>query len=314
MTQLSNYLSKVKSYCDFYLELDFTNKRYKFNGNYADEIKCETFEYQIEQFKDELYFLLDDIKEKDRLIKNIINILEPNLSWFTTEKIYDFSSFNKLNSNVITKGKSKILPEKIKPSIVKIEGNEIAKSTYKPLQTILDSPEKLNDNEDELFYYLIMHKTKTNNYKDKLDFEKVKLHFVLKKYFITLNSFRQELTNLYDNIITYGIEDFNSFRPFKKPKQRCVVNLEKIEVATLFDAFFKSKLFYFDLRSDKKIDKAKYDFINNNFSYRDRKNNIVPLTNIYKEFGYISAYSHRDRQKKIIDELIDTLREVKTKL
>ena len=79
-----------------------------------------------------------DIKERDRLLQNVIDLLKPNLSWFTNEKIYDFSSFDKLNSNVITKGKSIVISPEIEPSIVKTEGNEIAKSNYKPLQTILD--------------------------------------------------------------------------------------------------------------------------------------------------------------------------------
>ena len=216
----------------------------------------------------------------------------------------------------LSKEKPNILPYKNHPSIVKTEGNKIAKTEYKSLQTFLDYSGKLNDYEDELFYYIILHKTKTNNYLNKHDFEKVKLHYVLIKYFMSLNSFRQELSNLYDNIITYGLENFNSLRPFIKPKQRCVVGLTKIKTATLFDAFFKSRLFYFDLQSDKKIDKAKYDFIDNNFSYYDRKNKIVPITNIYKEFGYISTNTHETiaRQKKIIDELIDMLREAKTKL
>ena len=312
MTQISNYINKVRSYCDFYLEFDSTNKRYKFNQQFVDEINCELFESEVEQLIDELYNILDGIKNQEKFVLDIISLLDNNISWYKSEKIFDFNSFHKLSSNLIKD--DSILINNYTPSITKTEGNKIEKSKYIPLTYFLDCPEKLEDTKNELFYYIITHKSKTNNYKDELDFEKVKLHYVLTKYFESMRYFKLQLDSLCEKIIAYDIEDFGSIRPIKKPKPRCVVNLVKVEVATLFDAFFKSGIFYFDLESDKKREKAKYDFINNNFSYYDRKNKIVEISNINKEFDYIKSTTFKDRQNEIIDKLVDTLKEIKTKL
>src|SRR5690606_33976203 len=185
MTQINNFITKINSLCDFYLEYDTDNNRYKFNQQFADEINSELFDDELEKLKNELFEVLDDLRDKGNLIKQVASILDKQISWYQTERIFDFASFHKLNSNSVNIAPSRIKSKNIKtfefiekftPSIVKTKDNNIEKSKYPKLSSFLQLEKTLSDDKDELFYYIIAHKLKTNNYEDENDFEKVKLH------------------------------------------------------------------------------------------------------------------------------------------
>lgn len=335
MEPISEYFKKVISFCDFYLEYDLDNKRYIFNQEYADEVNWEMFKIEVRLLQDELITILENLENKSDYIKKVIKILDEKILWYQSEKIYDFKFFYKLADNSLKTYENKpdksrsivnrILGKKQKAtsesfgkhyhSIVKTEGHETAMSNYKTLQEFLNLPENLVNSEDpseytekdELFYYIISHKSKTENYKNEDDFERVKLHFIILKYFDSLKLFRNYLAELDYEIHTYGPKVLSTFSSNGNKEYRCVVHLQKFETAVLFQALYKSNIFSFNLENETKNQKAKSEFIDSNFSYVNRAKQIVPINDINKEFSYIKY----NEAKKIIDSLIGKLESVK---
>lgn len=295
MIKLKEYMKKIKVICDFYIEYDTTSKTYLFNNIYIDDVNCELFETSIVELKNTLIDVLIDIKEPQKYIKDVLQEINKIAVWYETEKIYEFENFNKLGK-IITNS----------------EDNSIyqSKSRY-TLEAIKESPEELDSYFDDGFYHLIAHKSKTKNYILAEDFEKVKLHFVLTKYFESIYSLIEYLLMLDDLITKYGIEDYNQFRPIPQPNLRCNVNLSKIETANLFNAFYKCGFFFFDLKSEKKIERAQMEFIENNFNYVNQHGKIANVSKINKEFIEINTHAHIKHQMKVIDTLIDKLQKIK---
>ena len=296
MIKINETFDKIKNSCNYYIEFDSTNKKYKFNTMFVDDINYELFETSIEELKSEVIDTMSDLKEPQKYIKDLSKEINDSIDWYESKKVKDFKSFNEILFQLSTTTKNN-------PRID-------SESKYS-LELIQESPDELKDDYDAMYYHLIFNKFKTNNYKIKDDFEKVKLHFVVTKYFEAIYSLKNYFVLLDDIMTKYGIEDFNQFRPIPKPTLRCTVKLSKIETANLFNIFFESGYFYFDFKSEKKRDKAKMQFIDNNFNYINQHGKVANVNKIIKEFGEIKAFAHIEHQAKVIDELIDKLTEIK---
>ncbi len=304
MTPIKEYLNKVKSYCDLYLEFDETNGRYKFNKEYADEINCEQFENEIVKLKTSFVEIIETIKKPKVFIQDILDILVKFPYWYDKEEIYKLSSFYKLNKRIVVSKES----AETKPKY--------------SLASIFNYPEDLrNPNDlskhldlDDIEYYLISNKSLTNNYKDKIDFEKVKLTYVLSKFYYSIKEFMAYLFQIDDVITKYGFSNFNRLRLVKNPTQRCVFNLSKIELATFFEMLFVNGLCDFELDGNEKKEKAKFEFINKNLSYINREKQIIEVNNINKEFRYLGYNKYKERQTEIINSLIKTLEKMRGSL
>jgi len=295
MIKFKEYIEKIKVTSDFNIEYDISNKSYLFNSIYIDEINCDIFETSTVELKNSLIDVLIDIKEPRKYIKEVLHEINKIAVWYESEKIFEFENFYKLSS-IITCTKDNPISQ--------------SKSKYS-LELIKDSSEELDDSFDDIFFYLITHKSKTKNYSIKDDFEKVKLHYVITKYFESIYSLIEYLLMLDEIVFKYGIEDYNQFRPIPKPNLRCTVKLSKIETANLFNIFYESGYFFFDLKSDKKRESAQMEFINNNFNYINQHGKIANVNKINKEFIEINTYAHIEHQKKVIDSLIDKLKEIR---
>jgi hypothetical protein len=298
MKQITDFKNSVSEHCDFDLELDQNNECYKFKKIYVDEVNCELFNYEIEKLTNSLIDILENIKKPETLIKETKQILAPFINWFEDDELFDFNFFHKLNT-----------------TIVQTSGNDKFDKKY-TLDDLNNLPHDLRNHEDldDIILYLILGKSKTNNYKHEEDFEKMKLHYVLTKWYESLKGFMAYLENIEYGITQYGVEYFSTLRLIKTPSPRCIINLNKLEVATLFDALFRSSLFRFDFSSQVKKEKALCEFLDKNFCYVSRRNEIVPINNIAKEFGSLSKHANIGRQKEIIDFLIDHLNEIKENL
>lgn len=291
MIKINEFLDDVKSYCDFYLEYDQTNHLYKFNNQFADEVDFESFNTKIIELKNKLIDVLIDIEKPKVLLKDVFSELVKITDWYELNKISDFKSFEELNRLIVTSTNNPIYNESIEYS----------------LAATLESTEVSEKNSDSIFGYLIYHKITTNNYSDHRDFEKVKLHFILLKYFQSIYSFVGFLLMLEGVIHKYGIKDYDQFRPTPPPKLRCTITLSKIESANLFNLLYRQGIFTFDLKSDAKREKAELDFINENFNYINQHGKVAKMTNIIKEFGVINKFAYEESQKKALDSLIDKL-------
>jgi hypothetical protein len=291
MIKINEFLDEVKSYCDFYLEYDETNHLYKFNNQFADEVDFESFNTKIIELKNKLIDVLIDIDKPKVLLKDVFSELVKITDWYEINKISDFKSFDELNRLIVTSTNNPIYNESIEYS----------------LAATLESTEISEKNSDSIFGYLIYHKITTNNYCDHGDFEKVKLHFILLKYFQSIYSFVGFLLMLEGVIYKYGIKDYDQFRPTPPAKLRCTITLSKIESANLFNLLYRQGIFTFDLKSDAKREKAELDFINENFNYINPHGKVVKMTNVIKEFGEIKKFAYIESQKKTLDSLIDRL-------
>lgn len=295
MIKINEFTEKIKNTCDFNIEYDKSNRIYLFNTLYPESININSFEEKITELQNGLIDILIDIKKPQEFITNVLSELNKIAIWYETEKIYNFENFQKLTPIIVNSIKN-----------IRI----ITKPNY-TINYINGLPSELDENSNDFLCYLVMNKSKTKNYKLKRDFEKVKLHYVLTKYFESIYSLIDFLLILDKQISNYGIEDYNQFRPIPKPTLRCTIKLSKIETANLFNVFFESGVFFFDLKSEIKQGKAKMEFINNNFNYINQHGKVANISNIIKEFGEIKTHTHIENQKKVIDSLIDKLKQIR---
>jgi len=295
MIKITEYKNKIKSYCDFYLEYDTDNKKYKFNDEYIDDINTNEFEVTILELQNALIDVLMDIKNPQVYINDVLQEVNKIAVWYEAKKIYEFENFNKLSKLIVNTKDNKLIQTNSKNTIDFIRDSNDFKEEYS----------------DDIYNYLIFYKNKNNNYKKEIDFEKIKLHYIISNFFESIYSFIEYLLMLDEIISKYGIDDYNQFRPIPKPNLRCTVKLSKIETANLFNVFYECGYFFFDLKSEKKRERAKMAFIDNNFNYINQHGKIANVSKIIKEYGEIGTYDHLENQKKVIDSLIDKLKEIR---
>lgn len=298
MMKINNYLEKVKVFCDFSIEYDRSNKTYIFNNQYIDDIDCLEYEVLINSLKSELIDVCNDIKKPQIFIKSVLKEIEKTAVWYETERIDQFENFEKLSRIVIESKNNK---------------TREAKSKYTAEQ-IKVTNETIDSKSEELLFYLILHKSKTNNYKLKRDVERVKIHYILREYFKSIYSFIEYLLMLDELEEKFGIEDFNQFRPMPKPELKCNINLSKIETANLFNAFFETGYFYFDITNEKQYKREKIKFIEENFNYINQHGKLSHIGNLVKEFKDMESFSEVENQIKIVQTLIDKLSDVQKTL
>lgn len=291
MIKINNYLEKLKKFCDFTIEYDRSNRTYLFNDKYIDDIDCLEYEASITNLESELIDVCNDIKKPQNFIKTVITEIEKTAVWYETENIEQFENFNKLEPIIVESIKNK---------------TREAKSKY-TVEQIRDTNDAIDPKSEELLFYLILNKSKTKNYKLNGDFERVKLHYLLREYFKSIYSFLEYLLMLNELEEKFGIEDFNQFRPLPEPKFKCNIKLSKIETAHLFNAFFETGYFYFDITNETQYKRAKIKFIENNFNYINQHGKLSHIGNLVKEFKEMESFSEVENQIKIVQTLIDKL-------
>jgi hypothetical protein len=291
MIKINNYLEKIKKFCDFTIEYDQSNCTYLLNDKYIDDIDCLEYEYSIKNLESEFIDVCNDIKKPQNFIKNVLKEIEKTAVWYEKERIDQFENF-----------------EKLSPIIVESKNNKTreTKSKYTIEQIRIDT-DAVESNSDDLLFYLILNKSKTNNYKLKGDIEKVKLHYIFREYFKSIYSFIEYLLMLDELEENFGIEDFNQFRPIPEPQFKCNLKLSKNETANLFNAFFETGYFYFDITNKTQYKRAKIKFIENNFNYINQHGKLSHIGNLVKEFKDMESFSEVENQIKIVQRLIDKL-------
>lgn len=298
MIKLNEHLNKIKTFCDFTIEYDRSNKTYLFNNQYIDDIDCIEFEAVIKKLQSELIDVCNDVKKPQNYLKAILKEIEKIAVWYEKERINRFENFQKLLPIIVDSANNKIRGAK-------------SKYTVEQIRLCTDA---VDPNSDEILFYLILNKSNTKNYRVKGDFEKVKLHYVVTQYFKSIYSLIEYLLMLNDLEKQYGIEDFNQFRPLPKPQLKCNINLSKIETANLFKAFFDTGYFYFDITNEKQSKRAKIQFIENNFNYINQHGKLSLIGNLVKEFHDMDHFVETENQIKIVQTLIDKLLEMQKTL
>ena len=106
MIKVEAYIEKIKGFCDFYIEYDESNKTYRFNTIFIDEINYESFQTDMEGLKNELIDVLIDLKDPSKYINDVLQEINKIAIWYETEKIYEFENFSKLSKIIAFSGKT----------------------------------------------------------------------------------------------------------------------------------------------------------------------------------------------------------------
>ncbi|BDB55128.1 hypothetical protein GENT5_14330 [Flavobacterium ammoniigenes] len=289
---MNQFIEKITSICYFDISYDEINKTYLFNFEFTEDVDLSEFENAINKLKYELIDVLRSIKYPQIYIDDLRTVINEIKIWFETNGLDKFENFDNLN-NIMTISKDKVARESNPPYTI---------------DTIFQFPEDLRGISDPFLFYLLLHKSKTNNYENKNDLEKVKLYYVLTNYLESINSFStflEELTSLIDK---YGI-NFNNWeliQPIIEVSQKCNFNNSKIRLAQLFKIFKSHKVFTFGNDPFKSTVNMKR-FIESNFNYSTGDSIFHSTKNINQEFSILSNFQ-KDEQIKFCEEVIEIMR------
>jgi hypothetical protein len=288
---INQIIEKITSICYFDISYDEINKTYLFNDQFAEDVDLSEFENSIDKLKYELIDVLRSIKYPQIYIDDLRTVINEIQIWFETNGLDKFENFDKLN-NIMT-----------------ISKDEVARETNPPytIDTIFHFPEDLTGISDPFLFYLLLYKSKTNNYENKNDLEKVKLYYVLTNYLESINSFStflEELTSLIDK---YGI-NFNNWeliQPILQVNQKCDFNQSKLRLAQFFRFLVKYNHIKFNVDPNKNTVVLKR-FIETNFNYSIGNSKFHETKNINQEFSDLES-GKKEEQIKFYKEIVQNL-------
>ena len=290
---INQFIEKITSICYFDISYDEINKTYLFNNQFAEDVDLSEFENAINKLKYELIDVLRSVKYPQVYIYDLKNIIQEIQIWFETNGLNKFENFDKLY-NIMT-----------------ISKNEDTRKSSPPynIDTIFQFPEDLTGISDSFLFYLLLHKSKTNNYENKNDLEKVKLYYVLTTYLESINSFSTFLIELMALIDRYGI-NFNNWeliQPILQVNQKCDFNHSKIRLAQFFKFLAKYNQIKFNVDPNKNTVVLKR-FIETNFNYSIGNSKFRETKNINQEFSELDS-GKKDEQIAFYKEIVQHLEE-----
>ena len=290
---INQFIEKITSICYFDISYDEINKTYLFNNQFAEDVDLSEFENAINKLKYELIDVLRSVKYPQVYIDDLKNIIQEIQIWFETNGLDKFENFDKLN-NIMT-----------------ISKNEDTRESSPPytIDTIFQFPEDLTGISDSFLFYLLLHKSKTNNYENINDLEKVKLYYVLTTYLEYINSFSNFLIELMALIDRYGI-NFNNWeliQPILQVNQKCDFNHSKIRLAQFFKFLAKYNQIKFNVDPNKNTVVLKR-FIETNFNYSIGNSKFRETKNINQEFSELDS-GKKDEQIAFYKEIVQHLEE-----
>lgn len=269
------------------IEFHIKHKKFRVNNLWLDEIEESIFHSKIYEFVDNLKAILISCNNNLLIVDEIKTILQHKISFYKSNKIENFSSF--LNFKDLIEGIN---------YDIEYDVPEIYNLDY-----VINYNQKDDKIEDLILYCLINHKSRTKNYKVKLDFEKVKLFFILNQHYKSLLFFEQQIDNIKNAIQVYGVTDLSHYSINNKVSDdKCNLKFDKISSAYVFKFLFESKFISMDLnegRSESKIKK----FAETYFNYTDSNGHIKPLTDVSKEYSKLKGSSKKDKQIEVLDKL-----------
>ena len=282
------------------LKVEFHTKHEKFRVNnlWVDEIDEEFFHTTINEFVEGLKTILISNNNNLLIVDELLTILQHKISWFNTNKIANFSSFLNFKSIVVK------VDYEIDYDVVEIY----------TIDKVLSFEFNEGVEGDNIFYCLYTHKDRTEQYKNSLDFEKVKLFFFLNQFYKSLTYFEEKINTIKNAIQVYGVTDFSHyFTDNKIPENKCNIKLDKISSAFFFRLLIEAKIIYMDNdegRNESKIKK----FAETYFNYTDSKLGIKPLTDFTKEYSKIKGIKRKEKQHDVMDVLSKYIRVQTTNL
>lgn len=267
------------------VEFHTKHKKFRVNNLWVDEIDEEFFHTIINEFVEGLKTILISNNNNLLIVDELLAILQNKMFWFNTNKIEIFSHFSKFEAFI------DCIDYEIDYDVIEIY----------TIDKVLNYEFNKGIEEENLKYCLYAHKNRTQNYKDVLDFEKVKLFFYVNQFYKSLTYFEEKIDTIKNAIQVYGVTDLSRyFATNKIPENKCNIKLDKISSAFLFKILIESKLIYMDDdegRNESKIKKFAETF----FNYTDSNNEIKPLTDFTKEYSKLKGATRKKNQLKVLE-------------
>lgn len=294
-------LEYLKEFIDFSNEkIDFhtQHKKYRINYMWLDEIGEYYFHERINEFVEGLKVILISNNNNLLIVDELLKIIQSKLYRYRIDKIQFFEPFLSHIDNI---------------NKVDFEIEYDVQEIY-TIEKVLNYNFDGNVEEDNIIYCLCAHKDRTKNYKEKDDFEKVKLYFFINQFYKSLFYFEEKINYLKNAIQVYGVTDLSHyFTENKAPENKCNIKLDKISTAFLFKLLIEANLIYMDsdkLKSESKIKK----FAETHFNYTDSKLGIKPLTDFSKEYSKLKDKQRKDKQYNVLIHLSNYIKDKRTYL
>lgn len=280
------------------VEFHTKHKKFRINNLWLDEIDEDFFHKTINEFVEGLKTILISNNNNLLIVDELLTILQHKITLFNTNKIESYSSFINFKSIVVN------VDYEIDYDVLEIY----------TIDKVLNFEFNEGKVEENIFYCLFTHKDRTQNYKNCLDFEKVKLFFFLNQFYKSLNYFEDKINTIKNAIQVYGVSDLSRyFINNKIPENKCNIKLDKISSAFLFRVLVEANIIYMDSdegRNESKIKK----FAETYFNYTDSKLGIKPLTDFTKEYTKIKGTKRKDKQYDVLNALSKYIKEQTAKL
>lgn len=296
----TDLIEEYVHYFDNKIEFHTKFKKYRFNDYWVDEIDNTYFTERVDELIESLMLVLISSNNNLKIIEEIKIFLSDRINWFQLKNFKFFNSF-----------------AHIEPFITevnhKIDYDVVERYTIKDVLNFKTNPDKV---EELLLYFLITNKNTTSDYKNGIDFEKVKLLFVLNLFYDSLLKIEERIDKILTANSKYGVINF---APYLKSYNgiainKCNVDLDKISTAFLFKFFMEERIFYMDNADGISHAKIK-KFAENNFNYTNKKEkNAYPLTDFSKEVSKVKGVTNKAKQLEVIDMLINKLKAKKAYL
>jgi hypothetical protein len=227
------------------------------------------------------------------IIDEIKTFLDEKIIWFKLNNFQFFKSFYHIEPF-------------IKEVNHELDYDIVEKYSINDVLNFKAKPDKV---EELLLYFLITNKESSSGYENEIDFEKVKLLFVLNLFFESLLEIERRINTILTSISKYGVINFE---PYLKSNngiaiKKCNVNLDKISTAFLFKFMMEENIFYMDNIEHKSHSKVK-KFAENNFNYTSiKEKSALPLTDFSKEVSKLKGANNKAKQLEVIDMLFKKL-------
>jgi hypothetical protein len=297
MTLPTDLIQEFIFYFENKIEFHTDLKKYRLNNLWIEEIDKSFFDERVEELIESLLLVLISSNNDLLIIKELQTFLEDRIKWFDINNFKSFNSINEILSHI---------------SEIDHEIEYEIKEKYS-LDHVLNHNSNPIIIEDFLFYSLITNKGKTSNYQNPLDFEKVKLHFVLNLFYDSLIIMREKIEKILTAISKYGVTNFEVYTKKTKINSSdvCTINLDKLSTAFLFKFLMEENIIQMDSIQHKSQSNIK-KFAEKHFNYSTSKTNTShPLTGFSKEISKLKGSSNKNKQLEVINLLIEKLQKKK---
>jgi len=292
----NDIIKSFKAFLDNTIQFHTIKKKYKFNNLWVDEVNKNYFDERANILKASLVRFLESTNNNLTIIKELREIIDGQIQRF----------------NGIDKGYFKSI-HLIEELIWEIEYDTVYDVEEKyTISDIVNSVYDPGEVKERLFYYLILNLRPTNNYENPLDFEKVKLSYLMTLFYDSVVELRTFLDDLSIAIEKYGVRKLGFYLSdlVVTKQEKCTVSLDLLSTAVLVKFLIEENIFSMD--KNERINRIKIQkFFENNFNYTNSKNAKIPILDLSNEISKIVMDGKYDKQISVIDSLIGKLNSMK---